>query len=188
VTGRLAREEGGFGLVELILALVVLNIVILALFGIFNAGQLALARASRQLTAETVADRQMELFRARLYDDIGLDNTLLTSTATTNDTTHTSDSAWGSQFAATSCTTALPECQPIRTVDKTSSPASPDSKSYRVDTYVRVLQPGDPGFPPSGRPVKRVTVVVRKGANLATRPLARLTSTFDKATGCTTAC
>jgi Tfp pilus assembly protein PilV len=189
VITKLQRDEGGFGLVELILALVVLNIVILALFGIFNAGQLALARANRQLTAETIADQQMERFRAHVYASIGLDATLVAAPATTGDTRHVSDSEWVSQtaqYAAAACTATTVECQPIRTVDKSTTPASPDGRSYRVDTYVRVLLPGDAGAPASVRStgVKRVTVVVRKGEDLTKRPLARLTTYFDQATGC----
>lgn len=168
---RLAREEGGFGLVELVIAIAILNVVILALFATFNAGSLALQRAGRISTAETVGDKQMELFRAHLYANVGLESSLVTAAA--GDATHTSDAAWvsaGSQLTVASCTTSADECKPVRT-----GVTGADGRTYRVDTYVRQLTLT------SGRPVKRVTVVVR-GAD--GKKLARLSSTFDLATGC----
>ena len=133
MSGRLTREEGGFGLIELVIAIAILNVVILALFATFNAGSLALQRASRISTAETVGDKQMELFRAHLYSDLGLESSLVTAAA--GDATHTGDAAWvstGSQLTAGTCTTSLDECKPIRT-----NVAGADGRTYRVDTYVR---------------------------------------------------
>ena len=75
-----------------------------------------------------------------------------------------------SQLTAGTCATSLDECKPIRT-----NVAGADGRTYRVDTYVRQVTLT------SGRPVKRVTVVVR-GAD--GKKLARLSSTFDLATGC----
>ena len=171
MSARLAREEGGFGLVELVIAIAILNVVILALFATFHAGSLALQRASRISTAETVADKQMELYRAHLYDSIGLESSLVTAAA--GDATHTGDSAWvsaGSQITAATCTTAVDECKPVRT-----NVTGADGRTYRVDTYVRQVTLA------SGRPVKKATVVVRGSDG---KVLARLSTTFDLATGC----
>src|SRR5438034_6512607 len=66
VLGRLRqrlRADEGFGLIELLMALTILNIGILAIVAAFQAGALAISRASRTATATTVADKQMELFR-----------------------------------------------------------------------------------------------------------------------------
>lgn len=171
---RLRRDEAGIGLVELVFAMAILNVVILALFGAFNAGSLAVQRAARVSTAETMADKQLELYRALVYDSIKL-NTGLVGAA---DATHTSDSAWagGSQLSAATCTASAAECQPVQ-----ASVTGPDGRSYRIDTYIRQLTSGT-GGPASGRDVKRVTVVVRQVATGQT--LARLSSTFDKSTGC----
>ena len=177
MSARVGRDEGGFGLVELVIAIAVLNVVLLALFATFNAGSLSLQRASRISTAETIADKQMELYRAHLYTGIGLDASLVATAA--GDTVHTGDAAWvssGSQYAVGSCTTALDECKPVQT-----AVSGPDGRSYRIDTYVRELSSGA-GGPTSGREVKRVTVVVR--AEKDGKLLARLSSTFDQATGC----
>jgi type II secretory pathway pseudopilin PulG len=178
VIARLQREEAGFGLIELVIALAVLNVVILALFATFNAGSLSLQRANLIATAETLADKQMELYRAQVYKGIGLESGLV---GAVSDTTHTGDPAWisaASQYtdnAQTGCTAVAPECQPVQ-----ASVTGADGRTYRIDSYVRALAAGS--GPANGREVKAVTVVVRSSAGKA---LARLTTTFDKATGCT---
>ena len=53
--------------------------------------------------------------------------------------------------------------------------AFPDQRAYRVDTYI-VSQ-----TPPSGRPVKLITIVVRRGSDLGM--LARVSSSFDESSG-----
>ena len=171
---RLRTQQDGFGLIELLIALTVLNVAILAVFATFNAGSLAVQRASRTSTAEVIGDRQLELYRARLWNDIGLASALLPG-----DGVHTADAASAlAQLTVASCTTALPECMPVQT-----GITGPDNRVYRIDSYVTQLDPGS-GAPAGGRTVKQVTVVVRKGDASATE-LARMSSTFDQATGCT---
>src|SRR5579884_159749 len=58
-----AAEEDGFGLIELVFAMVMLNIGILALVAAFQGGAVALARSSATSNGAVVADRIMELFR-----------------------------------------------------------------------------------------------------------------------------
>lgn len=167
------RRQDGFGLVELLIAIVVLNIAIFALFSAFNAGTFAIVRASRIATGTVVAERQLELYRALLWRHIGLDASLIGPAA--GDAVHASDAAAGdAQTASTSCTTALPQCRPIQ-----ASVAGPDGRAYRIDTYVSTLSAVT-----GGRPVKRVTVVVRRADDLTVPPLARLQTTFDRSTGC----
>ena len=67
------RDEEGFGLVELLIAMLMLNIGILAIVASFNSGAVALRRASHVSTASALADQQMEAYRALLYSQIGLD-------------------------------------------------------------------------------------------------------------------
>src|SRR5205823_9893436 len=66
------RGEDGFGLIELLIAMVMLNIGILALVAAFNSGIVALARSSHVSTAAALADQQMELYRGVTYDCIYL--------------------------------------------------------------------------------------------------------------------
>ena len=169
------------GLIELLIALTVLQIAIFAVFATLNAGGLALIRASRVSSATVAGDRQIELYRGLLYNDIGLSATELVTSAT--DATHTSESTeWsgvGSQVVpinppSTWCLTTRPECSPMQTV------TGPDGRNYRLDTYITSFTP------PSGRSVKRVTVVVRRADDLTIDPLARVTANFDTSTGCLT--
>ena len=76
------RTEDGFGLVELMISLVVLNVGILAVVAAFNCGSLALLRSSETSTASVLADRQMELYRAILYSAISLNTTAVDGTYT----------------------------------------------------------------------------------------------------------
>ena len=165
------RNEKGFGLLELLMAMTMLNIGILALVAAFNSGAVALQRASRISTAAALADTQMELFRAITYATIGLDSTSVNAT----DTTYRNDSVLGGAIGndvIVSCSgSPLPnQCVPTRTT------AGADHRSYRVDTYVTQTTP------PNARTVKLVTVVVRDGAS-PFRTLAREQSTFDQSTG-----
>ena len=56
-------EEKGFGLIELVVAIFMLNIGILALMGAFNSGALALRRSAATSNGTAVADKVMEVYR-----------------------------------------------------------------------------------------------------------------------------
>ena len=71
---RRLRTEEGFGLVELMISMSILNVGILALVAAFNGGSLALHRAGETSTAATLADKQMELYRAITYAAISLEH------------------------------------------------------------------------------------------------------------------
>jgi type II secretory pathway pseudopilin PulG len=170
------RSEGGFGLIELLMAMVILNIGILAIVAAFNSSMFALNRASKLSTASALADSQMELFRALTYNAIALDSTSLSSV----DNTYKCDSALGASCpnvtsgeVATTCSgSPLPnQCLPSRAT------TGADRKNYRVDTYITTTTPAN------GRAEKLVTVVVRDARALSARPLARIASTFDQSTG-----
>ena len=173
------RSQEGFGLVELLVSMVMLNIGILAIVGSFNSGALALKRAGEVSTASVVADKQMELYRALKYAEIALDTTSVTTA--NGDTTYQCDvankiNAQGACGGANqqtqqliTCGTLTAQCNPRQTV------TGPDSRSYRVDSYV-VSQ-----TPPTGRAVKLVTIVVRRTSDL--RVLARVSSSFDQSSG-----
>jgi Tfp pilus assembly protein PilE len=178
------RESDGFGLVELLIAMTVLNVGLLALIAAFSSGAIALTRSSKTATAAALADQQMELYRAMTYDAIGLD------TAATTDATYKADSAC---VGGSTCSNIAPTnpacsvitgtggsnwgftnaCNPSRTI---SSAASADRLSYRVDTYIRAITAT------GQRNTKQVTVVVRDGAALS-KVLARVASLFDCSTG-----
>jgi Tfp pilus assembly protein PilE len=166
-----ARTEAGFGLIELLMAMTMLNIGVLALVAAFQSGAFALQRASKTSTAAAIADIQMERFRAITYSSIALDSTSLTTAQ--GNTVYTGDVAYSAGQLTQTCTgSPLPqECQPMRTL------TGPDGKRYRIDTYIINDTVA------SARLLKRVTLVVRDANALTGRPLARVASTFDQATG-----
>jgi type II secretory pathway pseudopilin PulG len=151
-------------LVELLIAMTVLTVGILALVAAYSSGYVALNRATRVSSATLVADSQMERFRALQYSAIQLNTSC--GTNCTEDATFTSDTAYNSAAQVTGCSsTTESTCLPTQT--KTG----PDGKSYRLDTYIEyscvsgtlTTSPLSCG---SGNPypVKRVTVVVRSSS------------------------
>ena len=166
---RLRRDDSGFGLIELLIAMMVLNIGILALFAAFNSGAVALRRASKLATAATIADTQMELYRALTYAVIQLDNCEVAAA----DATYTNDPALtGNPTKVLTSSCASPpatENDPVREV------LGPDNKRYRIDTFIVY------DSPPTGRQLKKVTLVVRD--YYTKQVLVREASTFDESTG-----
>ena len=169
---RLRKDEAGIGIVEVVIAIAIINVAIMAMFAMFQAGGLSILRGARVSNASVVAEKQMELYRGLLYANISLNDTLVTAAG--SDATHTAPGSplWGTQVTSASCSTASPECQPVQ-----ASVTGPDGRAYRVDTYI-VVNPVT-----GGRPGKRVTVRVSLAADTS-KVLATLTSDFDLATGC----
>lgn len=198
---RVRAEEEGFGLIELLIAMVVLQIALLALIGVFGAGAAALSRAGKVNSASVLADQQMELYRTMPYDAIGLDTAGAPTTGTyVSDTTvcpagktpvcgntgprnNAGTTTW-SCTAATGSTSVstffsangINPCVAHRLVTSSTTPPSPDGRSYYVDTYISWGQ-----LIAAARGTKQVTVVVRSKST--TTELAIQTSTFDCSTG-----
>jgi Tfp pilus assembly protein PilV len=169
---RLSSQEG-FGLVELMIALTVLVVGILATIGVFQTSLLHLGRATKTATASAVGEQQIEDLRAVRYDAIAL-NATAWGTAV-GDAVYNGDSA-----CAGTCTTAGTAAgQSVTTgtggFSPTQTVTGADGKRYRLDTYVTWQTI------PGGRSVKKVTVVVRDTG--ATRVWSRITSSFDESTG-----
>jgi type II secretory pathway pseudopilin PulG len=71
------RAENGFGLLELIIAMVILNIALFAIVGVFNASTVAIRRAGDISAATAVADKQIEMYRGLSNCAIWLDQYLI---------------------------------------------------------------------------------------------------------------
>jgi type II secretory pathway pseudopilin PulG len=193
---KLWRDESGFGMLELLIAIVVLNIGLFALIGAFNASTIAVQRAATVSAAQTIADSQMEFYRSLPNCALYLDPTSFpvknSGSAYQADTTAYSNVAFFDKSAtvanqklapwATSSTdsTAVTAWNTSIPTSCTVSPGvinamnaavpGPDGTKYTVYTYMVLVQLN------GGDYTKRVTVVVR---NAAGRPLARETSVFD---------
>lgn len=175
-------------MVELLMAMTILVIALTALLVVFTSSMFAQRRAGQRTTAAALADAQMETYRAMTWRDIGIDTTATVDSNYKNDAAcaNGANACATNGVAATeqgpsgpnSCSTVngwypnTDPCMPSRTVSRSTTPASPDGRSYRVDTYV-VL---------SGTRTKQVTVVVRDSGALG-GSLARETSIFDCSTG-----
>jgi prepilin-type N-terminal cleavage/methylation domain-containing protein len=208
---RRLRQDEGFGLVELMIAMLILTVGLLGLLSAFVSGSTTLRRASRTATASTIADTQMELYRGLTYGAIALHSSQITDNT---DNTYKCDAALGGSApcppAPSISTCAGSTCAdgtvPVQTCSGNPLPAQcqtsrqvtgPDHGIYRVDTYIFYCTPprtsssalpckpsgNGSGSATTGRRFKLVTIVVRDVNHLSSRALARISSAFDESTG-----
>jgi type II secretory pathway pseudopilin PulG len=185
-TSRLGSEEG-FGLIELLIAMTVLVVGLLALFAAYSTGYVTLRRATRVSSAMLLADSQMERYRALQYANIMLNTAC--GASCTEDGTYTADSAYSASAQITGTTNQCSSTPPDASCLPTQTKTGPDGQSYRVDTYIdwACLGGGTLSTSPTvtcgasqPAPVKLVTVVVRKsGGGTWTREQ----SEFDSLSG-----
>jgi type II secretory pathway pseudopilin PulG len=160
-------------LIELLMAMTMLNIGLLAVVAAFSSGIVSLNRASRVTTAAVLADGQMELYRALTYNSIRLEPTSIPGSAP-----YTTDAAYNASQVTPGPPGPEPVCPggPPPECNASRTATGADGKSYRVDTFIVLVTPA------GGRAVKKVTVVIRDSNNLALT-FARQVSTFDQSTG-----
>jgi Tfp pilus assembly protein PilV len=203
-----SQSEAGFGLIELLISMVILQVALLALVASFSASAVALGHAGNLNTAAVLADSQTELYRSMPYDAIGLDTAspsaptsgmyvsdtgvclsgLATPPTTCSNTAprnNANTSLWSCTAASGSTSVStyfsangLNPCVAHRTV---SGATSPDGNTYFVDTYIFLATGPSPGF----RRTKLVSVVVRNAAG--TVELSKFVTSFDCSTSQPTA-
>lgn len=154
-----ARDEQGFAMVEMLIAIVVINVGLLAILLALTSGMTTLRRSAETSTASALADKQLERYRAVSFSSVYLDTSSLTAT----DSTYRADSAYSASQVNQTCSPVTAICTATQTV------TGPDGHSYRIDTYIVYVTPA------GGTAVKQVTVVVRKTGSAAA--LARVVST-----------
>jgi type II secretory pathway pseudopilin PulG len=176
-----AQDESGFGMLELLMAMVMLNVGILAIVAAFSSGNAALARANRISTAGALANKQMEAYRGLKYDNIVFVttewNAALANSIYTADLVYTQNMQTPvAPKALVPSVATCPTSAPSTACDPSYTTTGADRKSYRVDTYLYFDTPN------YGNQLKTVTVVIRNPNDL-TRTYARASSTFDPSTG-----
>jgi len=168
-------------MLELLMAMVMLNVGILAVVAAFSSGNAALYRASRTSTAGALANKQMEAYRGLKYDNI----VFVTSewTAAIADSTYTGDTVYQTNMynpvaphALVATVSTCPANVPASACDPSYTITGADHRSYRVDTYLYF------DTPTSSNQLRAITVVIRNPDDL-TRTFARVSSTFDSSTG-----
>jgi prepilin-type N-terminal cleavage/methylation domain-containing protein len=111
ILATLRHEDGGFGLIELLIAMTVLVVGLLSLVAAFSSGYVATNRASVTGTASVLADRQMEAYRGMTFRAIA-------SVTTSYSSSTTPPSPDGRQYTVTatvdSSQTAPNTTQPIK--------------------------------------------------------------------------
>jgi type II secretory pathway pseudopilin PulG len=169
-------------MLELLMAMVMLNVGILAIVAAFSSGSAALVRADRISTASALANKQMEAYRGLRYGNIVFVTTEWN--AALADSTYTADTVYTQNMqtpvapkALVPSVTSCPTNVPTTACDPSYVTTAADHRSYRVDTYLYF------DTPTSGGQLKTVTVVVR--ASDLMRTYSRISSTFDPSTAAT---
>jgi type II secretory pathway pseudopilin PulG len=168
-----AHSDDGFLLIELIAAMLVLTVALLALIGAYSLGYFAIGSAAKTSAAGLLANNQLELYSSLPYASIGLDATTLSSVKSTDATYSTDEAALnavgsGTDVTITSCGSS-PQCSPVQTL------TGPDHKTYKLETFIRLL--ANPSV--STRSEKVVTVVVRNASASGSPKVLTMQTAFD---------
>ena len=135
------REEQAQGMIEMIMAVVLITVALLALMASYDGAFVSLHKSARTNAAAQLADSQIELYSS-LYAlsttdptaQIGLSSSLVTTAQASDAYYHTDDNALtpsGPDYTNPSCTTTTAQCKPVQTV------TGSDGKSYRMETFTR---------------------------------------------------
>jgi prepilin-type N-terminal cleavage/methylation domain-containing protein len=129
---RLASSEGGFTLVELLIAMVIMAIGISAIAAGFSSGLLAVNRARTTSSAGALADQQMETYRQASF--AALPTALQTATTPTGSDGHTYwlqvNGSWScavGTYSAGTCS-GTPASRPVKQVTITVRDGSAAAK------------------------------------------------------------
>ena len=172
ITRRVAADNG-FGLVELLIALTVLVVGVLATFGVFQSSLLHLGRATKISTAAAVGEQQVENLRAVRFDVIGINPAGWT--AALGNATYTGDTACQGTCTTQGSASGESIVGASGIIMPISSATGADGKQYTIHTYAlwQTIV--------AGRSVKKVTIVVRDP--VTSKVWARIVSSFDQSIG-----
>ena len=167
-----AHNESGFLMVELVAAMLILTVALLALIGAYSLGYFSIGAAGQTSSAGLLANNQLEGYSALPYSSIGLDATTLTTVRSSDPTYSSDESALPSGITGdvtiTNCGSSA-QCLPVQTI------VGPDHKTYKVETFIRGL--ANPNI--STRLEKVITVVVRNMSVSGTPKVLTMQTAFD---------
>jgi type II secretory pathway pseudopilin PulG len=174
------KGEEGQGLIELLAAMIVLSIALMALMAGYDSAFLSLHKSAQKTIASTLANQQLELYNALSYSKIGLDATTLAgiqSPGGSYDATYVADEASLDNTANDADVTIVgcgstANCLPIQTVTGT------DGRAYRLETFVRDIT--NTSVSNISWTTREVTVIVRDPSATGSPEILRLTTAFDR--------
>jgi type II secretory pathway pseudopilin PulG len=172
------QDESGFSIVELVVAVMVITVALLAIAAGFETAAVSVHAAAKKTVAAKLANAQIERYAALAFTSIGLDATTLTNTKTSGNpsysSTYVSDETalnavtGGTDVSISGCGSTAAQCLPVQTVTGT------DNKSYKLETFIRDVV----SF---GTWTERIVTVIVRNPNVSGTPeIFRLTSGFDK--------
>lgn len=174
-----ARSEGGFLTIELVVAVFVISIAVLALMAAYDQAFFSLHSSAKTSSAGLVAENQLELYASLPYSSIALDATAL-STAQSSDANYSTDEAAlpgsGSDITISGCGTAA-NCLPVQTVTGT------DGRSYKLETFIRSLTNPNSCTDPSDSSTctwtERIVTVIVRDLNAGDAKVVTVQTAFD---------
>jgi Tfp pilus assembly protein PilV len=165
-----ARSEGGFLTIELMVAIVLITVALLALMAAYDGAFSSLHSSGQTSSAGLLAENQLELYASLPYASVELDSTTLT-TAKSTDANYSTDEAAlpgsGSDVSASCGSTA--QCSPVQTV------TGADHHTYKIETFIRLL--ANPTVATWSEKV--VTVIVRDETQTGTPKVFTIQTAFD---------
>jgi hypothetical protein len=125
-------------MIELVAAMTIMMVGVLAVFALFQSGLVQLRRASTITTAAALADAEMERFRAVKYETLGLDETEVTAlVAAESPGVYAADEAYGASAASTTVSSSLAPSATSMSV--ASAAAFPATAEFRVQVDSEIL-------------------------------------------------
>jgi prepilin-type N-terminal cleavage/methylation domain-containing protein len=136
---RLSSQDG-FGMIELLAAITVLVVGLLAVYAMFQTSLMQIRRASTVTTAAALADTEMEKYRAIKYESLGLDESAVTAT----DSTYTGDSAYRADSSPTTTLAAAISSTSQTSITVASASGFPTVVPYlvKVDDEILLVDAG----------------------------------------------
>ncbi|HEY2326626.1 MAG TPA: type II secretion system protein [Gaiellaceae bacterium] len=195
---RRTQAEGGFLMIEVVAAMVIVSIALLALMAGYDSAFLSLHKSSQKAVAAQLADQQLELYRALPFAQVILSSDEATAVGDSNQSTYDAlystnsilDGDWvpdpndpGNEIQEPSgtvndvtgtCTSEpgehLDNCNPIQSV------TGSDGRPYRIETFIRDV----PNQTAISRDERFVTVIVRDdSSNAGDAEVLREQTAFD---------